>query len=265
MENLISFNQGLSSREIAELTGKQHAHVMRDIRVLLEQGVQESNFGFSFTIRRLPNGGSKKDEFYNLTPKGCLILASGYDALLREKIINRLEELETGRKRKAALPAQPALFPFPEDRSGGGIVFLYQGRYVVSSRTLSRLTGRKHILVRRSVQKMFKHSPCPDQMFIRRQRMMYVGRGQVRRNTVEYYITLEGFHLLRDCCYFMNDDVVNAVSAAFRLGPVDVPGTREPSVSCGPACMMERFVKAMAVMMGVDVNDISNLTDGGIK
>ena len=36
----------------------------------------------------------KPREMYSLTPKGCLILASGYDALLRERIINRLEQLE---------------------------------------------------------------------------------------------------------------------------------------------------------------------------
>ena len=85
-----STNNGLSSLEVATLTGKQHAHVMRDIRNLLDQGVAASNFGL----------GSYKDAnqqvrpCYNLTPKGCLILASGYDPILREKIINRLEELE---------------------------------------------------------------------------------------------------------------------------------------------------------------------------
>lgn len=88
--NLFESVNGMSSLEIAELTGKQHAHVMRDIRNLLDQGVAASNFGL----------GSYKDAnqqvrpCYNLTPKGCLILASGYDAILREKIINRLEELE---------------------------------------------------------------------------------------------------------------------------------------------------------------------------
>lgn len=88
--NLFESVNAMSSLEIAELTGKQHAHVMRDIRNLLDQGVAASNFGL----------GSYKDAnqqvrpCYNLTPKGCLILASGYDAILREKIINRLEELE---------------------------------------------------------------------------------------------------------------------------------------------------------------------------
>ena len=31
---------------------------------------------------------------YELTPKGCLILASGYDPILREKIVNKLEEYQ---------------------------------------------------------------------------------------------------------------------------------------------------------------------------
>ena len=37
--------QGMTSLQIAEVTGKNHAHVMRDIRNLLDKGVSESNFG----------------------------------------------------------------------------------------------------------------------------------------------------------------------------------------------------------------------------
>lgn len=84
----------MTSKEIAEIIGKQHSHVMRDIRSLLDQGVSESNFGLSSYKQEQPNGGSKDVPMYVLTKKGCLILASGYDAVLREKIINRWEELE---------------------------------------------------------------------------------------------------------------------------------------------------------------------------
>ena len=90
MESLIPNQKGMTSLEIAEVTGKQHAHIMRDIRKLLSQGVTASNFGLSeykdTTGRKLP--------CFHLTPKGCLILASGYDAVLRERIIDRLEYLE---------------------------------------------------------------------------------------------------------------------------------------------------------------------------
>ena len=43
---------------------------------------------------------NKKIPIYHLTPKGVLILASGYNPLLREKIINRLEELEMKNKQE---------------------------------------------------------------------------------------------------------------------------------------------------------------------
>lgn len=91
MTELMSIKETMSSLQIAEITGKQHQHVMRDIRVLLEQGVDVSNFGLiNYTDNR-----NRQQACYELTKKGCLILASGYNALLREKIINRWEELET--------------------------------------------------------------------------------------------------------------------------------------------------------------------------
>ena len=94
MNDIQIFKETMSSLEIAELTGKQHAHVMRDIRSILEQGVAESNFGLgSYT-----DANGQNRPCYNLTKKGCLILASGYDAKLRERIIDRWEQLETEKK-----------------------------------------------------------------------------------------------------------------------------------------------------------------------
>lgn len=89
--------QTMTSLQIAEVTGRLHSNVMRDIRNLLDQLEDRQQFSFelSFTIRELPNGGSKKEPHYILTKKDCLLLASGYDANLRAKIINRWELLET--------------------------------------------------------------------------------------------------------------------------------------------------------------------------
>lgn len=94
----------MTSLEIAEVTGRRHDAILRDIRNLLKQGVHQHNFVLMFRINKLGNGATRKDPYYHLTPKGCLILASGYDALLREKIINRLEELETNKENAVALP-----------------------------------------------------------------------------------------------------------------------------------------------------------------
>ena len=91
LEVLSEHKETMTSLEIAEVTGKQHQHIMRDIRAILSQGVDASNFGLtSYTDK-----SNRQSPCYELTKKGCLILASGYDALLREKIINRWEELET--------------------------------------------------------------------------------------------------------------------------------------------------------------------------
>lgn len=95
----IGKTETMTSLEIAEVTGRRHADVMRDIRNILDQGVNERNFAL---VKYTDKKGEQRP-MYSLTKKGCLILASGYDALLREKIINRWEELEM-KARENALP-----------------------------------------------------------------------------------------------------------------------------------------------------------------
>ena len=74
----IQGEQTMSSLQIAELTGKRHDAVLRDVRNLLEQGVQAHNFVESHYEQVLPTGGKKFLPCFNLTKTGCLILASGY-------------------------------------------------------------------------------------------------------------------------------------------------------------------------------------------
>ena len=96
----ISRNGGMTSLEIANVTCKNHRDVMRDIRNLLDKGVNQRNFA----LAEYKDAKGEMRPCYNLTPKGCLILASGYDALLREKIINRLEKLEVEKRTNYRLP-----------------------------------------------------------------------------------------------------------------------------------------------------------------
>lgn len=100
MEDIVR-KETRTSLEIAEVTGKRHDSVLRDIRNLLSQGVDAHNFvETSYTDK-----ANRQQKCFTLTKKGCLILASGYDALLREKIINRWEELENQiRKSEIVMP-----------------------------------------------------------------------------------------------------------------------------------------------------------------
>ncbi|WP_375667113.1 MULTISPECIES: Rha family transcriptional regulator, partial [unclassified Bartonella] len=84
--------QTMSSREIAELCGKQHAHIMRDIRQMLGELYPEggqSKFGSTYLDKQ-----GKPQNCYNLPKRECLILVSGYSMTLRARIIDRWQELE---------------------------------------------------------------------------------------------------------------------------------------------------------------------------
>ena len=95
MSELILSKEMMSSIQISELTGKRHDAILRDIRNLLRQGVDAHNF---VEVEYTDKKGEKRP-CYELTKKGCLILASGYDAKLRERIIDRWEELETEKQK----------------------------------------------------------------------------------------------------------------------------------------------------------------------
>lgn len=82
----------MSSREIAEITGKQHKHVLRDIRNMEPawEKITQSKFGLSeyedTTGRKLPE--------YQLDKREVLYVATKWNDEIRAKLILRWEELE---------------------------------------------------------------------------------------------------------------------------------------------------------------------------
>ncbi|HBN5446556.1 TPA: phage regulatory protein/antirepressor Ant [Klebsiella oxytoca] len=81
----------MSSREIAELTEKQHGHVCRDIEAMLKQ-LGESPEGYIQLWTHPQNGQKYREYLLDREHTECLI--TGYSAVLRMKIIRRLRELE---------------------------------------------------------------------------------------------------------------------------------------------------------------------------
>lgn len=80
----------MSSREIADLTGKRHDHVIRDIeRMLDDVKIDRPKFG---GVYRDAKGEERK--CYNLPKNLTLNLVTGYRADMRLKIIDRWLELE---------------------------------------------------------------------------------------------------------------------------------------------------------------------------
>lgn len=99
MQTLATFNtqaltttekQTMSSREIAELTGKQHNNVKRDVAVMLDS----LNLGALRFEHTYLDSWNRQQTEYLLDKELTLCLVAGYDAKLRMTIIKRWNELE---------------------------------------------------------------------------------------------------------------------------------------------------------------------------
>lgn len=94
----------MSSVEIAALTGKQHKHVLRDIRAMLDEIYGEKDQPKTGPISeakdRLNFESIYQDEYgreqqgYDLDKRHTMLLITGYSAKLRLAVLDRLDELE---------------------------------------------------------------------------------------------------------------------------------------------------------------------------
>ena len=98
-ENTSALTMG--SREIANLCGKDHRHVVSDIEVMFEQlGINSKEYVQIWTH---PQNGQSYREF--MLPKNLTFtLVAGYNVILRKRIIDRWLELENQQKPTALIP-----------------------------------------------------------------------------------------------------------------------------------------------------------------
>ena len=96
MFDLIPKNEAtlMSSREIAELTGKQHAHVMRDIRAMMEQLSMNPDLDSCAKSSTYIGKDGRQYEQYELDKDTCMTLLLGYDPVARMKVVKRWQFLE---------------------------------------------------------------------------------------------------------------------------------------------------------------------------
>ena len=98
MMNITTFNTNqiktMSSLEIAELTGKQHKHVLEDIRKMLVE-LGKTAAAFTAAVEYEVNNGAKRTrEVFNLPKDLTITLVSRYSYVASNIIINRWLELE---------------------------------------------------------------------------------------------------------------------------------------------------------------------------
>lgn len=99
MDQLVASDIKMTSLDIAEIVGKMHQHVMRDIRNEIEtlgKEIGQSIFGrTSYTDK-----SNRKKPCYTFGKDGAMQLALKYDARTRYRVIKRIEELENGNQPK---------------------------------------------------------------------------------------------------------------------------------------------------------------------
>ena len=89
----------ITSNKIAELTGKEHKNVMRDIKIIIEDiGVEEVSSDLSPSTY-IDNVNRNKPN-YTLSKDGLMLIITGYSAIHRMKLIKYTRELEN----KVAVP-----------------------------------------------------------------------------------------------------------------------------------------------------------------
>jgi phage antirepressor YoqD-like protein len=90
----------MSSLEIADLTGKRHTHIIRDIENMFnELEIGETTFGSTYK-----DASNRNSKCYNLNKELTETLITGYSIKLRHAVIVRLRQLEED---KAQLPTDP--------------------------------------------------------------------------------------------------------------------------------------------------------------
>lgn len=94
----------MSSREIAELTGKEHGHVKRDIEKMLKALEKDVSSHGCIYLDSL----NRKQTEYRIDRELTQTLITGYSIPLRHRVILRLKELESGQQLAAIKDPQLA-------------------------------------------------------------------------------------------------------------------------------------------------------------
>ena len=160
----------MTSREIAELTGKEHKHVLADVRKMLDDlGKAAADFSATAQIPG-PNGSTRTVEVFHLPKRETLILVSGYSVAMRARIIDRWQELEA-----AAAPNRDAMEALNDPSFLRQTLLTYSQKLIEANTQVAELTPKAAALDRiatrsegaMNMTNAAKTLQVPPQQFIR--------------------------------------------------------------------------------------------------
>ena len=123
--NIIKIQQTMTSLEIAELTGKQHKNLMRDIRNM--EPAWEKVHGLKFELIDYKDRLGRIKPCYSLTKTECLYIATKFNDEARAKLVIRWEELERQeqeRHQQLCLPEPQKILAMADHIIGEGLRML---------------------------------------------------------------------------------------------------------------------------------------------
>lgn len=97
MNELMTNDIKMTSLDISELIGRNHSHVMRDIRKEIKDLGEDFNQSIFGLVEYTDRKGERRP-CYSFGKDGAMQLALKYDAKTRFKVIKRIEELENNPK-----------------------------------------------------------------------------------------------------------------------------------------------------------------------
>jgi len=137
----------MTSREIAEVTGKQHGNVMRDIRSMMDALSMDSNLNPCSKPTTYRGKDGRMYDQYELDKDTCLTLLLGYDPVARMKVVKRWQELEAARAAAAPQIRDPRIAAMvlalkeldavkqEQEKQSRDIAGLQEGLAVIEART----------------------------------------------------------------------------------------------------------------------------------
>ena len=170
-------------------------------------------------------------------------------------------------------------------RMFGKLTRIKQGDVLMSTKTLADVLDRRHSRVTATIRGILATASDPVAVRSHIREGHYLDRA--RRKMACYDLTREGMMLYLEKAREIDNDERGALLYAYdqaetkrpyhggtgqprqakpKSGPAQQPQqVATPNLPQNPTDMMQRFVTAMAVMMGVDVNQVSNVINGGNK
>ena len=122
--------QHMTSLEIAELTGKQHKHVMEAIRKM--EPAWKNIAGSNFRLGSYKDANGQLRPCYSLTKTECLYIATKFNDEARAKLVIRWQQLEMEEvKRKMSevrcLPEPQKILALADEIIGEGLRMINEG------------------------------------------------------------------------------------------------------------------------------------------